>query len=169
MIIRREKEEDFPLIYDLVRNAFETARVSDGKEQDLVNELRIGKNYLPELALVAEENGQLVGHILVTKTYIKSKGKRQPVLYAAPLSVKLEFRNRGVGTALLKEAMILGRRMGYGAIFLVGDPAYYHKYGFQSANGFGIGHRHKIPEDNVMGYELEPGALSGCCGTLECC
>lgn len=169
MLIRRERPEDFPQIYDLVRIAFQTAKVSDGKEQDLVNQLRAGGNYIPELALVAEEDSRLIGHIMLTRTYVKCKGKKEAALYVAPLSVKLECRNRGIGMGLLKEAMKAGKKLGYGSVFLVGDPGYYHRFGFQSANGFGIGHHYQIPEENVMGYELEQGALSGCCGTLECC
>ena len=55
MIIRQETKEDFKEIYKLVKNAFETARVSNGKEQDYVNELRASSKYIPELALVVEE------------------------------------------------------------------------------------------------------------------
>ncbi|HWR07601.1 hypothetical protein [Sporomusa sp.] len=56
MIIRKETEKDFSQIYDLVKAAFQTAKVSDGKEQDFVNQLRSSSNYIPELALIAEEN-----------------------------------------------------------------------------------------------------------------
>ena len=47
MIIRRETPEEFSEIYDLVKSAFQTAKVSNGKEQDFVNELRRSGNYIP--------------------------------------------------------------------------------------------------------------------------
>ncbi len=70
MIIRRETPEEYGQIYDLVKIAFQTAKVSDGKEQDFVNQLRASGSYVPELALVAEENGKLIGHIMLSKAFI---------------------------------------------------------------------------------------------------
>ena len=67
MIIRRETQEEYPQIYELVKIAFQTAKVTNGKEQDFVDQLRSGGKYIPGLALVAEDNGKLVGHIMLTK------------------------------------------------------------------------------------------------------
>lgn len=59
--VRQEREAEFPAIYELIRTAFATAEVSDGDEQDFANRLRIHGNYIPELALVAECQGKLIG------------------------------------------------------------------------------------------------------------
>ena len=67
MIIRQENAEDFSRIYELVKVAFQTAEVTSGQEQELVGKLRNSANYIPELALVAEENGELLGHIILKK------------------------------------------------------------------------------------------------------
>ena len=67
LIIRTEHEKEFNQIYDFVRIAFETAQVSDGNEQNFVNELRASENYIPELALVALVDGNIIGHIMLTK------------------------------------------------------------------------------------------------------
>ena len=69
MIIRQEINLNSK-IFIIDKIAFETARVSNGNEQDFVNRLRASGSYIPELALVAEENGKLVGHIMLTKTYV---------------------------------------------------------------------------------------------------
>jgi hypothetical protein len=83
-------------IYELVKVTLQTAKVSNGKEQDLVNKLRNSGNYIPELALVAEEDGQLIGHIMLTKTYIiTNDGDKYETLLLGPISVSLEYRNRG--------------------------------------------------------------------------
>lgn len=66
MTIRPAQAGDYSEIYSLVQTAFATAKVSDGTEQDFVLELRRRDTYRPELELVAEENGQLIGHILLT-------------------------------------------------------------------------------------------------------
>ena len=81
MIIRQETEKDFKEIYNLVKIAFETAKVSNSKEQDYVSELRAGKNYIPELALVAEQEDRIIAHIMLTKFYIQTdKGNKKESL-----------------------------------------------------------------------------------------
>ncbi len=167
MVIRRETPEEFSQIYSLVKVAFQTAKVTDGKEQDFVNQLRGSGNYIPELALVAEENGKLIGHIMLTKTYIVNRGNKFETLLLAPISVALEYRNRGVGSNLIKENFKLAKEMGYTSVLLVGDPAYYHRFGFKAAVNFGIKHIHNIPDENVMACELVPDALYGISGTAD--
>jgi len=168
MVIRREKSEKFPQIYDLVKVAFQTAKISDGKEQDFVNQLRSGGNYIPELALVAEEDGKLIGHIMLTKAHIVNGADKFEVLYLAPISVVFGYRNKGIGSNLIKESFKLAKEMGYTSVLLVGDPAYYHRFGFKSAVTFGIKHTHEIPDENVMACELVPNALRGVSGTTDC-
>jgi len=167
VLIRREKPEEFSQIYDLVKVAFQTAKVADGKEQDFVNQLRGSGNYIPELALIAEENGKLIGHIMLTKTCIVSSSTRFETLLLAPVSVVLEYRNRGIGSGLIKESFRLAKAMGYTSVMLVGDPAYYHRFGFKGAFNFGIKSRYNIPDEYVMACELVPGALSGISGTAD--
>ena len=169
MIIRRETPEEFSQIYELVKVAFKTAKVSNGKEQDFVNQLRSSGSYIPELALVAEENGKMIGHIMLTKTYIVNSGNKFETLLLAPISVALEYRNRGVGSNLIKESFKLAKGMGYTSVILVGDPAYYHRFGFKAAVNFGIKHAHNIPDENVMACELVQDALCGIGGTTVCC
>ena len=102
--VRQEREAEFPAIYELIRTAFATAEVSDGDEQDFANRLRIHGNYIPELALVAECQGKLIGHIMLTRTVVtQDDGTPYEALMIAPLSVVLDYRNQGVGSALLKE------------------------------------------------------------------
>jgi len=169
LIIRRETVEEFSQIHELVKVAFQTAKVSNGKEQDFVNHLRSSDNYIPELSLVAEENGKLIGHIMLTTTYIINGDNNVEALLLAPISVVFECRNRGVGSSLIKESFKLAKEMGYKSVFLVGDPAYYHRFGFKAAVNFGIKHSHNIPEEYVMACELVPDALYGISGTINCC
>ncbi len=168
MMIRKETKEDFEEIYNLVKTAFQTANVSDGKEQDFVNQLRGGETYIPELALVAEENGSLVGHIMLSKATVTGGDDRHEVLYIAPISVILERRNEGIGSALVAESFKLAREMGYTSVFLVGDPAYYHRFGFRSVADFGITTTHEIPVEYVMACELVPDALGKVHGKIDC-
>jgi putative acetyltransferase len=167
MNIRREIQEDFSGIYELVKVAFQTAQVSNGKEQDFVIQLRNSDNYIPKLALVAEQDGKLIGHIMLTKTFISRDNNKFETLLIAPLSVVLEYRNKGVGSELIKEGFKLAKEMGYTSAVLVGNPAYYNRFGFKSTVDFGIKNTNNIPDEYVMACELVPEALAGINGTIS--
>jgi putative acetyltransferase len=166
LIIRQEHPLDFHRIYDLVKVAFQTAKVSDGDEQNYVNKLRASPNYIPDLALVAEEDAKLIGQIMLTRTAITSGESKVEVLLIAPLSVALEYRNRGVGSKLVEKSFELAKRLGYKAVLVVGDPAYYGRFGFRSSASFGIQHVPAIPDPYVMAIELTTGSLAGVAGTV---
>lgn len=168
MLIRPETPADFPALHQFIKTAFETAKVSDGTEQDFVNKLRAGENYVPELALMAEEDGRMIGHIMLTKTQILTPDHNgQTVLILAPLSVLLAARGRGVGALLVREAFKRARALGYGACVLVGDPAYYGRFGFEAMDRFGLKCKQEIPPQYTLAYELLPGALKNAAGTVD--
>lgn len=169
-IIHPERKKEFSEIYKLIQIAFETAKVKDGDEQDFANRLRSNGSYVPELALVAECNGQLIGHIMLTHTLITSPdGHTSETLMIAPLSVKLEFRNQGVGAALINEGLRLATQMGYKAAFLCGDPAYYQRFGFKAIQQYGIRQIDLAEElqPYFMGFELIPDSLKNMNGTIN--
>lgn len=166
MDIRVAEEKDFKEIYSFVKTAFETARVSDGTEQDFVQRLRAGETYLPELEFVAEENGVLMGHVMLTEqAYQTSDGVRTGVL-VAPLAVALPYRNMGIGGELLRHACAQAAEAGYTAAFLVGNPQYYGRFGFCETSEFGIKNTSDIPDEFVLGCELGEGALRGISGEI---
>lgn len=167
MIIRPEQPQDFDRIYDLVKIAFQTAQVSDGKEQEFANRLRCQAGYIPDLALVAEDDGQLVGHVMLTKTYVLGDAARHEMLLLGPISVVLERRSQGVGTRLLEESFRRARELGYTSVILVGNPAFYGRFGFRKAADFGIGNTNGIPDEFVMARELVDGALAGVKGAIS--
>jgi len=167
LIIRPEKPSEFKIIYDLVKVAFLTAQVSNGDEQNFIDRLRASSGYIPELALIAEQDGQIIGHIMLTKTYVYGPGTKHEVLLLAPLAVALEYRCRGVGSKLVLESFRLAKKLGYKAVLVVGNPAYYGRFGFKPSLSFGIVHDPPIPEPYVMACELEPQALAGVAGTVS--
>jgi predicted N-acetyltransferase YhbS len=65
MKIRPETPQDFPFLYNFVKNAFKTSKVSNCDEQNYVDRLRSSEGYIPELALVAEETSKIIGHIML--------------------------------------------------------------------------------------------------------
>jgi predicted N-acetyltransferase YhbS len=167
LIIRPEKPTDYPAIHRLVKVAFETAQVSNGQEQDFVDKLRASPNYIPELALVAEENGEIIGHIMLTKTYIANVRGPLEALLIAPLAVALEHRKRGIGSKLVWESFELAKKLGYTAVFVVGNPAYYSRFGFKSSVYFGVRHVPEIAPQYVMATELTSDGLLDVAGTVN--
>ncbi len=138
MIIRQETEKDFDDIHELVKEAFQTAKVSNGEEQNFVRRLRAGQGYIPDLALVAEEGGKLIGHIMLTHTEIVQKTGVYPLLLLAPLCVSLVHRGKGLGERLIEDACARAAAFGARAVILVGDPAFYGRFGFERAALHGI-------------------------------
>lgn len=163
MIIRPERKDDFAAIYELVRIAFQTAKVSSGKEQDFVDKVRAGTSYIPELALVAEENGELLGHIMLTIAAIDNGGKKFPALLVAPLAVALPHRGRGIGAALMKEGLARASGLGHSIAVLAGAPDYYARFGFKAVGGI---EHDGVPGRFVLVLALRPGALSGVVGKI---
>ena len=165
--IRPEQPADFAAIYDLVKVAFATAPECDGDEQDYVNKLRLTAGYLPQLALVAEQQGKLIGHIMLTKTDINTLNGNYEALLLSPICVLLEERNQGIGAALIHESFKRARELGYEAVFLVGDPQYYRRFGFRPTTEFDIHISSDIPAKYVQGVELVTGALSDISGSIS--
>jgi putative acetyltransferase len=166
--IRPEKESEFSVIYDLIKTAFESAPVSDGSEQDFADKLRAGDGYIPELAMVVEDdNGEIIGHIMLTKMPVKTAEGVYEALLLAPISVILEHRGKGIGTQMIEVVFAKARDMGFGAVILAGDPGYYERFGFKTSTEFGIKNTNGFPDENMMLCELVSGALSGVSGTIH--
>ncbi len=67
MIIRQENKNDHRDVFNVIEKAFKDVKLSDHKEQFLVERLRKSSAFIPELSIVAEINGKIVGHVLVSK------------------------------------------------------------------------------------------------------
>lgn len=159
MQIRQVKKDDYNKIYNLVKTAFETAQKSDGNEQDFVNELRASGNYIPALEFVAEENNELIGHIMLTKQIVSADSGTFEGLLLAPLCVKFEKRNEKVGTMLIEKSFQTAKKLGYDCVFLVGNPEYYNRFGFLQTTKYEIENASEIPDEYVLVCELTKGAL----------
>lgn len=150
MLIRQEETKDYQNIYHVIKTAFSSAERSDGNEQDLVNMLRKSKAFIPELSLVAENNGEIIGHILFTKAEIG--GSTQLAL--APLSVLPKYQRQGIGKALIKEGHKKAAEFGYGYSIVLGSEKYYPKMGYLPADVYGIKPPFDVPRENFMAYKL---------------
>ncbi len=162
MLVRQEKPEDYEEIYAVVKSAFESAEHSDGNEQDLVNALRTGAAYVPELSLVAEVDGKIVGHIMFTKAHVGE----HTVLALAPLSVLPGYQRRGIGTVLVTQGHKIAKKLGYGYSVVLGSEKYYPRLGYVTAQTYGILPPFEVPKENFMAYKLNEDA-HGIKGVLQ--
>lgn len=154
MRIRKEEYKDYESVYTLVKAAFDSAKHADGNEQDLVNALRKGEAFIPELSLVAEMDGKIVGHIPFTLASVEDT----PVLALAPLSVLPEYQRKGIGTALIQEGHKVAATLGYGYSVVLGSETYYPRTGYLPADRFGIKPPFHVPSENFMAYKIREDA-----------
>lgn len=160
MMIRQETPADRAEVYALVQSAFASAEHSDGSEQDLVDALRNSPAFIPELSLVAEADGAILGHILFTK--INVGGQEALALALAPLSVHPDHQQQGIGSSLIREGHQRAAALGYVCSVVLGSETYYPRFGYLPAENFGIQTPPGIPSANFMACVLRKDAvLSG--------
>lgn len=146
IIVRRERADDFANIRDVVKSAFSMADYSDGNEHVLVGRLRATPEYIPELSLVAVKDNDIIGYIMMTRLRIGDA----EALALAPLAVRPDYQNMGIGTLLVERAHDISRIMGYKCSVVLGSPLYYSRFGYLTASRFGIVAPFDVPEDYYM-------------------
>ena len=167
IIIRQENNSDYQKVFDIVELAFANMEFGDHDEQDLVNRLRKTDAFIPELSLVAEFEGKVVGHIMLTKIKIANEKQRFDSLVLAPVSVLPEFQNKGIGGKLIEEAHLKAKELGYKSVVLIGHENYYPKFGYELTSKYGIKLSFDAPEKNCMVIELVKNGLKGVNGITE--
>lgn len=162
MIIRNERPEDHRAVEALTKRAFWNVNVPGCDEHYIVHQMRSHPDFLPELALVAEEDGRIVGNVMYTKAWLEAAdGVRKEILTFGPLSVLPECQRQGVGKALLEESFRRAVAMGYEAVVIFGNPENYFSRGFVSCKRFNIHLDGGIFPVALLAKELRVGALSG--------
>lgn len=161
--IRAETKADEKAIFKLNVAAFE----SDA-EAKLIDKLRADAS--PFISLVAELDGEIVGHIMFTPVTmvrkfagvtIKSavKNKKLKMMGLAPLCVLPEQQNEGIGTALVEAGFEACKAIDYTASVVLGNPFYYKRFGFVPTAEFNIDSEFRIPKELFMAVEFVPKAL----------
>lgn len=141
MIVRRERPADAAAVRALHLRAFArdpatgVQRVEgDVVEAGLVDRLREDAGFLPHLALVAVADEVVVGHGIATRGWVDAA----PALGLGPLGVLPEAQGSGVGTVLVHALLAVAEASGESLVALLGDPAYYRRFGFRAATELGI-------------------------------
>jgi putative acetyltransferase len=153
MVIRETTAKDKAAIRAIHAAAF-------GREAEALLALHLIEAPDPTVSLIAERGTVPVGHILLSKI-------DAPIRAAAlaPLAVMPHYREMQIGTNLVRHAMNRARRRGFEALFVLGHPGYYERFGFSSKLASPFDVPWKGPY--FMALELRGGALEGRSGTLK--
>jgi len=122
-LVRLARPEDRDSIGQVERSAFPTA-----DEARLVHALVAAG--AATLSMVAELDGQLVGHALCSRMRVEADGLEIRAVGLAPVAVLPDCQGQGIGSALIGEALALSHAAGEEMVFVLGDPAYYRRFGF---------------------------------------
>ena len=159
MHVRPEQPSDILSIRAVNLTAFDTST-----EADLVDALR--EQAEPIVSLVAEDGEAVVGHILFSPVTLLAHPDLK-VMGLAPMAVVPARQRQGIGSALVREGLERCRRLGFGAVIVLGHAEYYPRFGFTPASRFGVTCEYDVPDEVFMVLELDRGILQGKSGTIR--
>jgi putative acetyltransferase len=147
VVVRPERVSDHPVIAEVVRAAF--ARHPD-EVASFVERIRASDEFVPELALVAEDSSGVIAHVLLSWVGVEG-GSRTRILNLTPMSVRPDRQRIGVGSRLIRDALARAEAAGEPAVIVEGIPAYYPRFGFERASALGFVAPHpKVPDEAFM-------------------
>jgi putative acetyltransferase len=159
MNIREERPVDAEGIRAVNLAAFQTST-----EADLVDALR--HHAAPVISLVAEDDANVVGHILFSPVALVGE-PRLALMGLAPMSVVPTRQRQGIGSSLVIEGLERCRRANAAAVVVLGHAEYYPRFGFIPASQLSLRCEYDVPENVFMVRELHDGALRGFSGTIR--
>ena len=131
MTIRNEQSQDIEAISRLTEAAFRNEEYSSHTEHFIVNALR--RTGQLSISLVAAEHDQILGHVAISPVSISSGVTGWYGL--GPISVRPDRQGKGIGSALMRAALQQLRQQGAAGCVVLGDPAYYGRFGFKAHPG----------------------------------
>lgn len=157
--IRTETSDDHDAIFDVHTVAFPT-----DAEARLVSALRAGGKAV--VSLVAEADATVVGHVLFSPVRVEPSPGASLGVGLAPLAVHPALQRRGIGARLVRSGLEACRRARFGFVVVLGEPRYYHRFGFRRALTEGLANEYGVDEE-FMVLALRPGALIGASGVVR--
>jgi predicted N-acetyltransferase YhbS len=157
--IRNERASDADAREALLDEAFGKTRHRKSSQR-----LRDGRLPAAGLSFVATEGRRLVG---TARLWHVACASGHAALLLGPVAVAADRRNRGIGGALVRRAVAEARRLGHGAVILVGDAPYYGRFGFSAEKTGRLRLPGPFERHRLLALELEPGALAGARGWIR--
>ncbi len=160
MNIREEMPEDVPGL-----RIVEEAAFGRKAEAELVDRLR--RRGAVTLSLVAVQGAQVLGHVLFSPGEVTNGQQSWPCEGLGPVAVLPERQRQGIGTQLIEKGLQICWQRGVKAVFVLGNPAYYTRFGFNRTDKYGIRCEFEVPPEDFMVTVVEEGALSGWNGVMH--
>ncbi len=159
MNIRFEQPDDIEKIRKVNLEAFET-----DTEANLVDVLR--NTGIELISLLAEEKGEVIGHILFSPVAIDGD-YRVKIMGLAPMAVLPSWQRKGVGTQLVIQGLEACEKAGYEFVVVLGHPDYYPRFGFVPSVAYGIKSEYDVPPEVFMVKELKKDVLNDIKGIVK--
>jgi predicted N-acetyltransferase YhbS len=157
--IRQERPSDVKVREALLDEAFGKSRSRKSSQR-----LRDGRRPAEGLAFVAVDGRRVVG---TARLWNVACASGHPALLLGPVAVAVDCRKRGIGAALVRRAITTARRLGHGAVILVGDAPYYSRFGFCGEKASALSMPGPFERHRLLALELTPGALDGASGLIR--
>ena len=169
--IRRETPADHCTVENLIREAFWNVYRPGCIEHYVLNQLRNDPDFVPELDLVLEKDGEIIGSIIFMHANISADdGREIPIMTFGPIGIAPKYTRRGYGKLLLDYSLQKAAELGAGAVCIEGNIDFYGKSGFVLGNSKGIDY-HGEPRGSFTPYfllkELKNGFLDGVTGVYH--
>ena len=162
VIIRNETPADYEAVEVMTRRAFYNLYVPGCNEHYLVRVMRPHPDFVPELDLVLELEGRIIGNVMYTKTrLVDEAGEEKNILTFGPVCIAPEYQRLGYGKLLLEHSFERALALGYDVIVIFGNPNNYVSRGFISCKKRNISLSNGVCPSAMMIKELKPDVLDG--------
>ena len=171
LVIRRETTADHRAVEELIRESCWNVYRPGCLEHFVIHRLREDPAFVPELDLVMERDGRLIGQNMFLRAKIQAdNGREIPIMTMGPICIAPDCKRQGYGKLLLDESLERATALGCGALCFEGNIDFYGKSGFTYASAFGIRY-HDLPEGADASFflcrELIPGYLRDVTGVYS--
>lgn len=170
MELRLETEADEREVENLTRESFWDVYRPGCSEHYVLHLLRKSPAFIPELDYVMYSRGKITGNIVYSRMFYAGKGssagegsytESPDVVMFGPVCAAKEYQGQGIGSRLIRYTLEKAKSLGYKAVLITGNPAYYSRFGFKPAameyNVLLPGMSRDEDTSYFMGLELEPG------------
>ena len=160
--IRNETTDDRRQVEELTKKAFWNVNFPGCNEHYLAHALRGHKDFLPELDLVIETDGKIVGNVMYVKSrLVDENGNEKEVLTFGPLSILPEYQRKGYGKQLLEHSFLKAAELGYEAIVIFGNPENYIPRGFKNCKKYNVALAEGVYPVPLLVKELKADVFDG--------
>ncbi len=172
IIIRPEEARDERKVEELIRSSFWNVYHPGAMEHYVMHCFRAAESFVPELNLVMEKDGELIGQVMYARAELRAKdGSALPCMTFGPICIANTYKRQGYGKMLLDESIRRAAELGAGLLCITGNILFYGKSGFVTASSLGIAYADAQEGDTLVPYflarELKSGYIADFRGTFR--